>query len=762
MEHEEKAALAGSAMPQPDEGRRGRQRRRGHAWMLVLRENLLPLAVAFGTTLVFLRLDQAREALFGTIGVAPRTDAPAAPPADHIGSQFLALVVSIALLAAAVWYASRLLLTIDAATRTKLARMAVRRRVTGLVEEFPRWMGAGTAALLVTALIDAQAGSANGRRFGILVGAVATLVPIVAMVFVARRHSAHKLPGTARMLAFAAGWGLLTLAAVGLSRPEHGDIPIVIALSLLCLMPALLYAAAAWRRPLLRRLGLRAPPADAGLDFIWAHGVMRLCAMGMLGIVILLLLATGRPAAARSLGSAAIVLLAMAAILCILCAVTLVLRRLSNRAPGLVTGALALSVAAYLVLHAAFGWSPFREPLGNEVLPAQSLPQGRRVEAPVAPNIVVNAYGGGLRSALFSAQILAELDDRSCGEFGRRIERLSGVSGGSLGIAVYLLLREEVVAAGGWPACAPGVRPAPWLAPLVEQALLQDHLSAALARLFTTDLVPSLRPERGQALLESWNGTLIEAQKSAARGKGPEGATPPGLALPLHLLNGGLAPAPVVYFNTTQAQDGRRRWFSNRHVASPGPGVTRLAPAFQVGQAVLHSARFPFISPAGAYPADSDRLPLVDGGYADNSGAGTLEAMEPARTPGIWLDIDGNRDESIYRAPGHAACRELDEETGGIYSAVDALLGVRRSQADLAVSRYARYTRRTHVHLAPDMVAAFAPNITDENERCARIRELRGAPLGWYLTPVTAGNQARARAGAVDKACRMLEPLCKG
>ena len=73
-------------------------------------------------------------------------------------------------------------------------------------------------------------------------------------------------------------------------------------------------------------------------------------------------------------------------------------------------------------------------------------------------------------------------------------------------------------------------------------------------------------------------------------------------ALPLAALTGGLATPPAVYFNATDADSGHITWFSNTQggVAATyrqEPRPVRLS----VGQAVLHSARFPIVTPAGAF-----------------------------------------------------------------------------------------------------------------------------------------------------------------
>jgi predicted acylesterase/phospholipase RssA len=481
------------------------------------------------------------------------------------------------------------------------------------------------------------------------------------------------------------------------------------------------------------------------------EAVVRLLGMGIGGGILLLTLSVGPPAAARALGSAAIVLISLTAILFTLCAVTLALRHFTHNRPGYVLILSTVAVAVYLFLHGTFGWSPFEEQLGSEVIErTAALPSGQRpVQQGLPADIVVNAYGGGLRAALFTAEVLADLDDRSCGEFGRRLERLSGVSGGSLGIAVYMLLRQEYVASGGWVNCTPSSH-TPQLAHLVDDTLVQDHLSAAMARMLSVDLVPGATPRRGQALLDSWQERLTTVL--TAQGPNRKGISLAGMALPLTRLNGGVDPAPAVFFNATDVASGKRVWFSNRGTFETGTRTRALGEAFQVGQAVLHSARFPFVSPAGGIKFDQQTTLLVDGGYADNSGAGTLFDTNTIGTNRRWLNIDGNPPDRLCADTGAKPAR-------GAFSAVDALFAVRESQAGLAVDRY-RGTHIQDVTLKPDLDHAFASTIKDSEERCKIIRSLHTAPLGWYLTPVTAGDQVSARFDTVAQACEKLRPLC--
>ncbi|WP_157202122.1 hypothetical protein [Massilia sp. Root335] len=715
-------------------------------WPAAIHETVLPLLFAVAAIVVFVRIDQAREALFGTIGPVPHSFNRMPKPYDqYIGTQFFALAAAMAFIGVGVWYTARLLLTVERDKRHGAAG-AVPSRV---IEMYPRLIGALTPAVLIIALVIVQESRRTDHRFGVLIALLACLTPLCAVLYAIHRNAREWPLAVALLVGGAVPWFLIIAAS-----PNIYDWQVIGALSILCYLPAALYFLFTVRRPLLRKVAKSTRSADANLTFSLDEALVRLLGMGIGGALLLLALSYGPPAAARALGSAAIVLISLTAVLFTLCAITLALRHITHNKPGFLLIIATAAGAIYLFLHGTFGWAPFEEQLGQERLPQATLPSGpRTLQERQATDIVVNAYGGGLRAALFTAEVLADLDDRSCGEFGRRLDRLSGVSGGSLGLAVYMLLRQEFVASGGWGAhCTPSSLNGPQLAQMVDDTLVQDHLSAAMARMLSTDLVPYTTPQRGQALLDSWQDTLTSVLAARAAVPGRSGISLAGLALPLGRLDGGIAPAPSVFFNATDVTTGERVWFSNRSTFSGRSGSRNLDAAFQVGQAVLHSARFPFVSPAGGIAFGKQAMLLVDGGYADNSGAGTLADTGMPGANRHWLNIDGN--------PPDQLCAGTDPKpVKGAFSAVDALFAVRESQAALAVWRY-RNSGIKDFPLQPNLDDAFASTIKDEGERCKFIQSLHTAPLGWYLTPVTVGDQALARFRAVRKACDELRPLC--
>lgn len=278
---------------------------------------------------------------------------------------------------------------------------------------------------------------------------------------------------------------------------------------------------------------------------------------------------------------------------------------------------------------------------GQGTVPAQqaavSVPQGPAVKPPPGAQFAIHADGGGLRAALFTAVVLAAADDMTCGAFGSHVFAASGVSGGSLGIATWAVMRQEFrwkeEAAGRvpWGDCerrrdANGQPPGSTvvgvafpLEAMVSSTLVLDHLSTAIAALLKSDLLsPWGDATRGQALLDSWQGAAIAVL--AADEKNPPWRQ--GFSATLRGVTAGLDRPPLLMFTATGVETGGRVVFSNAKWWPVDKTNSR-----SIGVAALNSARFPGISPAGAVFHEGKWIRVVDGGIFDNSGAATLREM---------------------------------------------------------------------------------------------------------------------------------------
>jgi hypothetical protein len=243
------------------------------------------------------------------------------------------------------------------------------------------------------------------------------------------------------------------------------------------------------------------------------------------------------------------------------------------------------------------------------------------------PVYLVAAAGGASRAAFWAGTLLLELERqarRQGKRFAPNVYAMSGVSGGSLGLAAF---------AGSLAVGDPQYERT---ADQVEAFLGQDYLAPLVGYLLYPDLLARFWPfpcracDRSLALEGAW-------QRGWAR-RFPLSPAHDWFSRPLLAPGPEAAALPRLLFNTTSASEGRRVLQSNLAFLPPQaydlfaspPGdqaldTTRLT----LAQAVHNSARFPYISPAALVTTTGGQRwdYLVDGGYFENSGAATLNAM---------------------------------------------------------------------------------------------------------------------------------------
>ena len=769
-------------------------------WFYVaLARALIPTLVGLGVAVLFLLVPQSREVLHG-LSEPMLKSFTEFDSNDHsaINATSLAFYVATAVvLGLGIWYSARLLAGWGGTSGAPeaLQRSSGAQRLRRASVWYPRCLGVLALAAAIGALIYANYTPqlSQGKAFALAVTAVAA--PLVAAI--GRLCASAQPPWRrARWLM----WGGATSSAIiaALLWQLHAKWPMA-AWSIACTMlPALLLLFLARRRtlvgvPFIAAETLPARTGSASASFAFGDVIYHLVVLAVITGVVVGSLALLPPAWIRAYGSAATVLLFLASVALSLTAVQLVLRRFAQNVPGLTT----VAIAALTLLTLKVG----DEGLGRETLPARpqallmtrAVAAGAAASAPIvtagAPRaLYVNAHGGGLRAAVFTAQVLARADDATCGAFGEQVAAFSGVSGGSVGIATYLLARQELVARGGWSDCeravsgtpaqsAPG-RPKPAepprgaaseasvganktpLADIVTGALVQDHLSAAIGRLVAWDTL-SLPPIRGRALLDSWADALSSALVAHFKGTRADYA---GFALPLAALNGGFAVAPTVFFNATDADSGHIVWFSNvRGGVAATYGQQERAVALSVGQAVLHSARFPIVTPAGAFAppwAPEKTVRLIDGGYVDNSGTTTLFDAFTSGTPPHsagsqprMINIDGNPSEETE-------CRKARGKSP-MLTAIGGLLQARAAHAARAVELLDNQINTPRINVKLDLEAAFADEKSTPEQVCAKVARAQPAPLGWYMSYEAAAMVAKSAEFGVRRACASLQLSCR-
>ena len=375
-------------------------------------------------------------------------------------------------------------------------------------------------------------------------------------------------------------------------------------------------------------------------------------------------------------------------------------------------------------------------------------------EVKQGPIFFVAAAGGGLRAAYWTASMLAAADDATCGQFGRHVYAYSGVSGGSLGIAAYLAQRQV------WAAEATAEQCRSERVAEMQHMLGRDFLAPVAGSLLFAELWQRfahtpLDNDRGTTLAKAW-GAAWDSTFPEQRGRFDE----PFLKR-FSALEGGAAPA--VFLNATTVDSGRRALVANvaqrltgsHDLFLHGRNVKLKTAGLTVREAVLNSARFTYVSPAGTVKAcirekNSENCRervwdrVVDGGYFENSGLATLsdvlEALgldkggeAPAALKNrVFVVVIDNSGEPELACPAPDSRQRDPEERAeelpplsGVTAPLEAFLNVREARAGLEVRR-----------LRADFPCRPQPRILDWSlvGEADLKQEREQPPLGWFLS----------------------------
>ncbi|MBB3221009.1 hypothetical protein [Pseudoduganella umbonata] len=356
--------------------------------------------------------------------------------------------------------------------------------------------------------------------------------------------------------------------------------------------------------------------------------VATVLAMFAVSFGVLLATVIGRETAARAIGSPALVLIALGS-WTLFGSIVLTYWPRSGGWPSLalLPFALALVLSFFNENHfvAAGGGAPAgtdaRPPFPDD-LEAWNAARGARSGDPI---YLVAAAGGASRAAFWTGVVLTSLENQARvrdREFARNVYAVSGVSGGSLGLAAFvaaLAAERDTGADGSGP-----------LAPRPTDFLARDFLAPAVGQMLYSDTIarflpwPCIACDRSRGLEEAWARDWQRHSPAQASWF----SQPLRAAAPMP----GVLPRTI--FNTTTVGDGRLVVQSDlRFVPTDAYDVfdgaldtARLTRA----AAVHNSARFTYVSPAAAIRhADGHTVwdYVVDGGYFENSGVAVLNAM---------------------------------------------------------------------------------------------------------------------------------------
>ncbi|HEY0376258.1 MAG TPA: patatin-like phospholipase family protein [Pyrinomonadaceae bacterium] len=268
-----------------------------------------------------------------------------------------------------------------------------------------------------------------------------------------------------------------------------------------------------------------------------------------------------------------------------------------------------------------------------------------RAQGQPYPVFIVSAEGGGLRAGYFASLVLTKLQDQNPA-FAHHVFAISGVSGGSLGGAVFAAMAEKYVRHDAATPCNFRVEALPKMAQdkatgrpdlrtLNDEVLGHDVLSPILASLLYPDLLQRFLPlpverfDRGRAAEDAlgyyWNATT-----------GGDEFGKNFLLSDLYKSGFETGSTPALFLNTTRVETGEQLVVSNLNPAGPDQqrndrlnGLKSLAdldPTLSVPlvSAAYMSARFPVVAPAGYLNPRGEKVRFVDGGYFENSGTATV------------------------------------------------------------------------------------------------------------------------------------------
>lgn len=374
------------------------------------------------------------------------------------------------------------------------------------------------------------------------------------------------------------------------------------------------------------------------------------------------------------------------------------------------------------------------------------------------PMIFVAAAGGGIRAAYMTAEVLAQMDARLPG-FSRHVFAISGVSGGSVGAAVYTSALEHTADAPGAAVRAAMPQSPPTDARCALCSASPDTLGADLfgpvvAAMLFRDAVQRFLP----VPIPAWDRARAqeEALERAAR-RAMTAGQPTLLELPINgLMQAARAPRPALLLNTTWVERGSRVAVSS--VSPPGEALTGLltladlAPASHVSlsTAAMLSARFTYVSPAGRVGALTDpttgevrKLRLVDGGYYENSGSATLldivryatreASKQRLNVLPVVIQIDNDPD-TVVATPGERKLRPLPLQPaepgfGELLSPIRTLLNTRSARGSHALADTEWHVTRGIQDAQGQSVEGVFVYVTLQSRSGAP-----KLPLGWQLS----------------------------
>ena len=387
------------------------------------------------------------------------------------------------------------------------------------------------------------------------------------------------------------------------------------------------------------------------------------------------------------------------------------------------------------------------------------------------PVFIVATEGGGIRAAYWTATVLGNLQERSRAvapppgtplppDFASHLFAISGISGGSVGAAVF-----DVLYAG---------QKEP-LTGIAQSIFAEDHLAPLMGGLLFPETVQRFWP---WVLPGTDRGAIFEhSLEKACRQYGQTDR----FEQPFHdLWKAAPHHVPHLLLNSTLVETGQRIIFSDlaitddflaarEAVKSLFPRGDRAADFYDVplSTAAHAGARFTYTNPQGTLGTGEH---FVDGGYFENSGATTalellqmaeplLAAVEPAEiivpvvilisnAPRPPLPAGGLPPKAVSdepRPPSREKISTASSTAIDLLAPPEALLHTRDARGDLALAAIRQFQAQA-VRLPQDHPATQLPRVIEFSllERGIPL------PLGWSLSKAAADEMR----GQIDEEAR--------
>ncbi len=329
------------------------------------------------------------------------------------------------------------------------------------------------------------------------------------------------------------------------------------------------------------------------------------------------------------------------------------------------------------------------------------------------PVFFIAAEGGGLRTAAFTAMVLAKLQD-SFPNFNRHIYAYSSVSGGTLGVNFFNSIQNL------------SNNNQHYYSNTVQRFFTNDFLAATTGKLVFSEILNYFLPfsvarfDRSIALEKAWEAAWQSATNTSTKNN----------VFKLPFNNNSHRNQPALFINTVEAETGLPCIYSNLLLDTSlplGPSrdiAARTANPISYSSAINLSCRFPLLSPAGMmYVKQVDgttiRRHYIDAGYYENTGQETLlqvlESIDFTQYPQVhpyvihfnFINESALKPTKIYWA------NELSEVFSGIYH-------VRNARDLLAAAALKKYM---DTHFSSQQIIECALNISPQQ-----------IPMNWVLS----------------------------